>query len=150
MLCATALVGVALVGAGCKKSSPIVGKWNATQQGGTLDFEFKPDDTFTIAIKAGIINMTAKGDYKLNGDTLTLTMKDLDMPGLSPDMIAKAKSMPGSNFGKPQDLKVQFPSADELTLSGGSGAMGALASDASKNQGAKGGAVSLKRVKDAS
>lgn len=115
-LCATALVALALLGAGCKKASPIVGKWNATESAGTVEMEFKPDNTFTLSSKAAQFGVTAKGDYKLDGEKLSLTTKDIDAPGLPPALLAKAKQSP--DFSKPKDVTVKFTGDDEVSMSG--------------------------------
>ena len=134
-LCALALVSLALFGAGCNKGPSLVGKWSAPAGAGTVDFEFKGDDTFTMGTKMGQMGMTAKGAYKLTGDKLSLTIKDLDMPGLPPAVLAQAKSSP--EFSKPQEVAVKFVSDDELSMSGVPGAGGKGA----------GQAITLKRAK---
>ncbi|GEM_PF-4297579 len=142
-LCATALVTVALLGAGCKKGPDIVGKWNAPSAA-NVEFDFKADKTFTMGLKLGTISINTKGDYALEGDTLTLTVKDIDAPGAPPQAVAAAKQNP--NFGKPQTLKIKFASDDEISLTPPSGTKGA----ASPTAIAGGGAMTLKRVKEGS
>ncbi len=115
-LSALALLSVVLLGAGCKKGPSLVGKWNAQEGAGNVDMEFKPDNTYTMATKAGQFGMTAKGDYKLAEGKLSLTTKDFDAPTLPPALVQKAKASP--DFGKPKDLNIKFVSDDEISLSG--------------------------------
>lgn len=133
LLCAATLIVLALVG--CKKASPLVGKWNTQVGAGSLDFEFKPEGTFTIGTKFGQMAMTEKGEYKLDGESLTLTPKDVEAPGLPAAVLAKAKQDP--SFGKAQEIKVKFTSDDEISLSG-----------LPKAGGVAGQSVTLKRVKE--
>ena len=131
---ALALLALVLLGAGCKKASPLLGKWNASAGGGTVDLEFKPDGTFASTVKAGASGLTSSGDYALTGERLRMTTKDVQAPGLSPDLLAKLKADP--TFGKPQEVAAKFASDDELSLSGFPGT------------GSSAGAVTLKRVKE--
>lgn len=107
-----AILSAALLGVGCKKGPELAGKWNATAGGQTIEVEFKPDNTFTM----GSGPMKAKGDYKLAGEKLTLTTKDVEIPGLPPALVAKAKQMP--DFGKPKDTTIKFVNDDEVSISG--------------------------------
>ena len=120
MLCATALVSIALIGAGCKKGPDIVGKWNAQAGGGSADFEFKSDNTFTLSAKVAQFQLTQKGDYKLDDKKLVLTTKDIEAPGLPASAIEMAKKSP--KFSQPQSIDIKFDTDDQITLSGFPGA----------------------------
>lgn len=113
---ALALLAITVLAAGCKKADPIVGKWSASANGGSLNFEFKPDSTFTMAAQGGAMSLTFKGDYKLAGDTLSLTVKDVEPPSW------KGLMEKDPNFGKPTDMKATFASDDELSIGPANGA----------------------------
>lgn len=134
--CATALLSIILVGAGCKSGPSLVGKWTgAAGRAGNIDYDFKEDKTFAMTV----LGATVKGDYKLDGETLTITAKDLDIPGLDPKMAAQLKNNPQSGINKPQTLKLKFVSNDEVSLTGSNPAMPSSS-----------GSTTLKRVKEGS
>lgn len=135
LLCATALVSLALLGAGCKKGPSLEGKWNGTVGQATVDAEFNADKSFSFAMKAGALNITQKGEYKLDADKLTLTSKDIVMPGLSPALLEQAKKSP--EFSKPKVVDIKFASDDEFSLSNFPGTSGAGATQG----------ITFKRVK---
>ncbi len=134
LLCATALLSIALIGVGCKKGNSLEGKWNA--QAGTIpiDFEFKPDNTFTLAAKVGQYTMSQTGDYKLEAEKLTMTPKDINVSGLPAAAMTQIKSQ--AKLGTPKTVDIKFVSDDEISLSGSPTPGG------SDNQ-----SVTLKRVK---
>jgi len=78
-----------------------------------------------LVVDVALINITQKGDYKLEAEKLVLTTKDVEVPGLSPALLEKAKSNP--EFSKPKSIDIKFNSADEVTLSNFPGATGASA-----------------------
>lgn len=132
---ALAVASFVLIGAGCHRGPSLVGKWDADQGMSNVEFEFKPDNTYAMTSKVGQMTITAGGDYKLDGDKLTVTTKSFDAPGLPPALLAQAKKSP--DFGKPRDMTLKFASDDQIDLSGIQ--MGAVAAGPQS--------VSLKRVK---
>jgi hypothetical protein len=134
LLCATALLSIAFVSAGCKKGNSLEGKWNA--QAGTIpiDFEFKADNTFTLGAKVMQYTLSQTGDYKLDGEKLTMTPKDINVSGLPAAALTTIKSQ--AKLGTAKTVDIKFVSEDEVTLSG------APTPGGSDNQ-----AVTLKRVK---
>ena len=122
LLCAAALFSIALLGAGCKKASPLVGKWDASIQGpmgpANVGFEFTDANAFTMTL--GPVNV--KGDYKIEGEKLTLTVKDFEGQGVTAANKEAAKKAGGMD--KPMDMTVKFVSDDEISLSGGAGMPG--------------------------
>jgi hypothetical protein len=116
MLYATALFSLALISTGCKKASPLVGKWSTSLNGATVNLNFKDDNTFAAEAKFGPNSMSQTGDYTIDGEKLSMTTKDFVAPNLPPELIAKAKSDP--SFGKAQAINVKFVSDDEISLNG--------------------------------
>ena len=101
---------------GCRKGPSVVGKWTAQANGGSLEVEFKEDGTFSWSTAIRGKTIAVRGDYKLDGESLALTRKEIDAPSLLPAEIARAKAAPA--FGKPLDARVAFISGDEIRLSG--------------------------------
>lgn len=137
MLCATALLSMALLGAGCKKGPTLVGKWNGTVssptgQSATATYEFKPEGGFTQVIPQGPATMTITGDYRIEKDDLTIDLKDVQTQGVPKQYEATVKNVFKAMIAKPLKAKVKFVSDDEVSLS---------------TDGKKGGAT-LKRVKE--
>ena len=118
--------------AGCKRGPSVVGKWEANTSGGTLAVEFKEDGGFAWSTTIRGKTIAVTGDYKLDGDSLVLTRKEIDAPGMRPEDVTRAKATP--TFGEPLTMKVVAVSADEISLAG-------LPKSMSK------GAVTLKRAK---
>lgn len=135
---ALVLVSVTLAGTGCKKASPLVGKWNVTQGQASTEVEFKPESAFTMAIKLGTIEFDLSGDYKLDGENLTLTLKDVNVPKLSATQQAQAKATFASQMGRAQTMTAKFPTDDQLVLTSTGNGLGML-----------GKSNTLTRVKDA-
>lgn len=135
LFCAAALLPIALLGAGCKSGPSLVGKWTGTMKGQTGTFDFTTDNKMSFGIKQGPADVTITGDYKVEGDTVTITMKDIDLKGLPPataDMVKKmAKQQMSGVLNKPEKNKIAFTSDDQVTLSG-----------------SKGEAITLSRVKE--
>ena len=102
--------------AGCKRGPSVVGKWGATASGGTLEVEFKEDGNFAWSTTIRGKTIAVRGDYKLDGDTLSLTRKEIDAPGMRPEDVARAKATPA--FSEPLRVKVVAVSADEISLAG--------------------------------
>ncbi len=128
-LCATALLTIALLGAGCKKASPLVGKWtgpvSANAAGGTATYEFKPEGGFSLATQQGPATITMTGDYKLDGENVTITMKDVQATGLPEQAKAFLPMIKKSATAKPLKAKLKVVSNDEVSLEGIEGGKGA-------------------------
>ncbi len=116
LLCATALLSIALVGAGCKKGNSLEGKWTAQAGAVPIDFEFKADNTFTLGAKVMQYTLTQTGDYKLDGGKLTMTPKDINVVGLPAAALAQIKAQ--SKLGTSKTVDIKFVSDDEASLSG--------------------------------
>ena len=123
---ALALVCIALLGAGCKKASPLVGKWSTSSGVTSLELEFKPENAYTMAIKVGGREFDLIGDYKLEGDSLTITPKDVNLPGLSAAQLAVAKTQVAGEMGKPTALVAKFPTDDQLSLTSSGASKGII------------------------
>ena len=143
MLCAAALLSIALVGAGCKKASPIVGKWTGGLGTQTGTFEFKPDNTMSISAKNMGMEMVFSGDYKLEGENLSITMKDVDIKGGDPKTTDMIKKLMKGQTGKEEKSTVKFVSDDEMSMT--SSNAGGLTKSATTPP-----AITLKRVKEGS
>ena len=102
--------------AGCKRGPSVVGKWEASANGGTLEVEFKEDGTFSWSTAIRGKTIAVRGDYKLDGDALALIRKEIDAPGMRPEDIARAKATPA--FGEPLNVKVVTVSPDAISLTG--------------------------------
>lgn len=127
LLCATALLFVALVGEGCKKSPSLEGKWNATLKNYPATLEFKPGGALAITINISNprlpkpISIVMSGTYKVEGEKLTQTLTDIQVPG-QPPMIAQAmKQGAGGKLNKPETGTVKFTSDDAATLTDADG-----------------------------
>jgi hypothetical protein len=117
-LCATALVAIALLGAGCKKEPSLVGKWTGTMQNQQAEFEFKADNTMTISSKQGPASVVFNGDYKAEGEKVTMTLKDVKMQGVPPAMESMAKNALKPMLNKPETNTVKFASDDSVSITG--------------------------------
>ena len=126
-LCATALVALALLGAGCKKASPIVGKWTGAMQGAaaasgaSATYEFKDDKTMSIVTQQGPANLTISGTYALDGENLTINFKDVTASGVPKEAAAYVDLMKKGLVAKPINAKLKVVSDDSLSLSGEGG-----------------------------
>ncbi len=118
---ALALVTLATLGAGCKKDSPLVGKWTAQAGTGTVAWEFKPDGTATMAAKNGPIEVTATESYKIEGEKVTLTVKGVDVKGGKAEQAAFIKSFAQAQVGKDQVDTVKFPSDEQAAITDAKG-----------------------------
>ena len=88
---------------GCA-ASPIVGKWQTSVQGATVNIEFKADKTFTQAVTTPVGAINADGTYLVDKDQLTTTGKNFSAPGLPAPFISIAKRQ----LGKAQSGTVKF------------------------------------------
>ena len=127
MVCATALVSIALLGAGCKKGDPIVGKWTGAMAGKALPpgvsatYEFKPDKAMAVVAQQGPITMTMTGVYALEGENLTITFKDVQTTGVPQEQAGLVDSLLApikkQLTAKPIQAKMKVVSDDEISLS---------------------------------
>ena len=128
-----AALAILLALAGCRKGPDLVGRWNAVAGDKTIEVEFKPDGAYAI----GTSKMKAKGEYKLDGDRLTLTPKDVEMPGFPAGEMARVKAALARV--PPTETRIRFTGDDAISISGLPGSKGPGKADAP--------AVDLKRVK---
>lgn len=109
------LVAIALVG--CKTSPSIVGHWTGTSKGVPATMDYKPDGTFRVSLEMRGNTIVFTGDYKVAGDTMTETFRELELPGKPPAIVATVKKTMANEFDKPQVSKLTWASADSVTMS---------------------------------
>ena len=110
---------------GCAQGPSLVGRWKGTFNGFPATVEFKPDDTFTAhtAMKRG--GLEAQGDfngtYELQGETLTVTQKAVDIKGLAEPLETMAKGYVEKENNRPHTGKVTFKTNDEVEIANDEG-----------------------------
>jgi len=111
-----ALLPIALLGGGCKKSPSLLGKWSVSVKEMTGTFEFQKDDKMVLAVTTpgGVINML--GECKLKGEEATLTFSDVQVPGQSDANGKLIKDALKNELNKPQIFRVIFVSDDEVAF----------------------------------
>ena len=108
---------IALVLVGCKASPSIVGRWTGTTKGVPATMEYKADGTFRDSLEIRGNTIVFVGDYKIMGDTMTETFRELELPGKPPAIVAGVKKSMAGEFDKPQVSKLTWASADSVTMS---------------------------------
>lgn len=75
-----------------------------------------PDGTAAMNAKVGPIQVTTSETYKLDGDKLTLTTKNVDVKGGQPGQADYIKKFAQSQIGKEQTNTVKFVGDDQASL----------------------------------
>ena len=129
------------VGTGCKKPSSLVGKWSGpalngpANSGMTTSYEFKEDKGFAMTSGVGKASVALTGDYTLEGESLTIDMKDVKFTGIPKELEPAARAQFKGVMSKPLKGKVTFVTDDSVSF---------LA------EGSKSAATTLTRVKEGS
>jgi hypothetical protein len=97
------------------------GEWDVTSVGETGSFTFDKDGTFTSSTDRDKVKTDMKGDYKLDGKTLTLTVRSMDVETSDPkqkDMVDAFKGATKELLNKPMPGTIEWKSKDEAVMTG--------------------------------
>lgn len=112
-----ALLTLLLVGLGCKQGPEIVGLWDTTIQSYPATIEFKEDGSFVSKADAGLVKVSSKGTYKLEGEQLTMTGTDVKLEGMElPESQRKAIT---SRLNQAQTTKIIWSGQDAFRFEQG-------------------------------
>jgi len=93
-----------LVLAGCNQydESEIVGKWKFSKGPYKMVIKYKSDNTYTSYLKAGAIDGKTKGEWSLQGSSITTEVTE--------------STLPGNNAGKTGSMKIKELSDKKIVL----------------------------------
>lgn len=106
--------------AGCGGGNKLVGTWEGSQNGMTATMTFKGDNTWSAEAAANPTNPAQKvvfsGDYKLEGDKCTMTMKDAKLEGASAQEQAQFKQFAAGQLNKSETSTLAWKSDNEVEV----------------------------------
>lgn len=106
---------------GCKKGPNFVGAWTTEVPSlGTQSVTLNADKSATASSKLTVgqmnVNITAKGTWSNTDKDFTITMNDIKLEGLPPQLEAMAKTQIDAQKGKPQTGAYTWNGEDEFSL----------------------------------
>lgn len=115
---ALALCAVAVVG--CAKPDPLIGTWTGQIQTMEFTMNFKADKTYEMGMSnaAQKVKITLNGDYKREGDKLTMTPRGVKTEGMPAELKSMVEEQMKKDTGKSQTGTIKFKNDDEVEISG--------------------------------
>ena len=110
--------------AGCGGGNKLVGTWKGDMSGATATITFNADNTMVIEASNPMTpaqKIKMKSDYKLDGEKLTVTLKDVSLEGAKPEEQAQFKKFFESQLNKSETSTIKFNSDTEVVVTDSKG-----------------------------